>query len=74
MANLHRILILQNEQPEPCHYLLQLVTNRTQCIRVIFNDAENNYSNMESFISQLNKIIELANSFDNKPPAIFIGK
>ena len=57
--------------PEVCHYLLQLVDNKTQCLRVVFNDAGYG-NNTQTFKDQLQALILLANHFNQ--PAVFIAK
>ncbi|MBY0545647.1 MAG: patatin-like phospholipase family protein [Gammaproteobacteria bacterium] len=57
--------------PDVCHYLLQLMTNQAQCIRVIFLDA--NYGNSaQTFKKQLQQLIKLGIHLGR--PAIFISK
>lgn len=57
--------------PDICHYLLQMVENQAQCLRVMFDDAGYG-NNTQTFRDQLQTLIVLANRLGK--PAICISK
>jgi hypothetical protein len=57
--------------PDICHYLLHMVHNQSQCLRVLFDDSGFDY-NIDSFKKQLLTLIILSN--ESNKPAVFISK
>ncbi|MBY0545091.1 MAG: hypothetical protein K2Q14_06035 [Gammaproteobacteria bacterium] len=57
--------------PQVCHYLLQLATNQTRSIRVLFDDDKDD-NNTDIFKKQLRQLIRLGLRLNR--PALFISK
>ena len=57
--------------PDVCHYLLQLINNKAQCVRVLFHDDRDD-NNTRTFKSQLESLIVLGNHLNK--PVVFICK